>query len=141
MKLCNSWRIQGLRSTYADYVAVALSDTPFIVWGVYCILFEKAHGHDGSVVELRGKRRYHLAVYQRLNCIKALKAGIEVGKEDLDSCLEALDLEIVPEEEVIELDPDLDCLFDVDTQGDLRRANDILERRSKDDRGELECDV
>jgi molybdopterin-guanine dinucleotide biosynthesis protein A len=133
--------LQGLRSTYADYVAVAHSDTPFIVWGIYCLLFERANGHDGAVVELKGKRRYNLAVYHRLNGIKALKGGLEEGKQDLESCLEGPDLGVVTEEEVLELDPELDCLLDVDSQGDLRRANDVLERRSKEELDEIECDV
>ncbi len=133
--------LQGLRSTYADYVAVAHSDTPFIVWGIYCLLFERANGRDGAVAELKGKRRYHLAVYHRLNGIKALKAGLEEGRQDLESCLRDLDLGVVTEEEVRELDPELDCLIDVDSQGDLRRAHDILERRAEAEQVKLEGEV
>jgi molybdopterin-guanine dinucleotide biosynthesis protein A len=134
--------LQGLRSTYAENVAVCYSDTPFIVWGIYCKLFEAAHGHEGAVLVLKGKRRYNLAVVNRLPAIKALKNGVEVGIVDLEGCLRDLDLAEVPEEEIIDLDPKLDCLIDVDTQGDLRKANEVLDRRMEDEeiRKDLECD-
>jgi molybdopterin-guanine dinucleotide biosynthesis protein A len=134
--------LQGLRSTYAENVAVCYSDTPFVVWGIYCKLFEAAQGHDGAVVVLKGRRRYNLAVYNRLPTIKALKAGVETGIEELEGCLLDLDLVEVHEEDVIELDPALDCLLDVDTQGDLRKANEVLDRRKADAeaRKNLECD-
>ena len=121
--------LQGLRSTYADNVAVCYSDTPFIVWDIYDRLYHAAPGHQGAVVEVKGERQYNLAVYSRLTAIKALKAGIEAGTPDLPSCLAELDLAVVPEEEILAIDPELDCLLDVDTQGDLRRANEVLERR------------
>ena len=133
--------LQGLRSTYADNVAVTYADTPFVVWGIYCLLFQAAPGHEGAVVEVKGKMRYNIAVYSRLPTIKALKSGIEGGSQDLEGCLSDLDLAVVPEEEVLALDPELDCLFDVDTQGDLRKAGDILERRTVQERDDLECTV
>jgi molybdopterin-guanine dinucleotide biosynthesis protein A len=133
--------LAGLRSTYADNVAVCYADTPFVVWGLYCLLFEAAPGHQGAVIEAKGKNHYNIAVYSRLPTIKALKTGIDDGSEDLEGCLSGLDLAVVPEEEVLKVDPRLDCLLDVDTQGDLRKANDVLERREEEDRSELECDV
>ena len=135
--------LQGLRSTYAENVAVCSADTPFVVWGIYCKLFEAAQGHDGAVVEAKGERRYNLSVVSRLPAIKVLKAGVEAGNLDLASCLKDLDQAVVTEEEVLELDPDLDCLIDVDTEGDLRTANKVLERREReaDRRKELECDI
>jgi molybdopterin-guanine dinucleotide biosynthesis protein A len=135
--------LQGLRSTYADNVAVCYADTPFVVWGIYCKLFEAAKGHEGAVVDARGERRYHLAVVSRLPAIKALKTGVEAGVRDLAGCLGGLDLVVVPEEDILELDPDLDCLVDVDTEGDLRAANKVLERREAEAerRKEIECDL
>jgi molybdopterin-guanine dinucleotide biosynthesis protein A len=133
--------LQGLRSTYADNVAVCYADTPFVVWGVYCLLFQAASGHDGAVIEVGGKRHYNFGVYSRLPTIRALKLGIDKDHMDLAGCLEVLDLAVVPEDEVVNLDPELDCLLDVDTQGDLRKANLILERRSGEERPELECEV
>lgn len=135
--------LQGLRSTYAENVAVCYADTPFVVWGIYCKLFEAAQGHEGSVVEAKGRRCYNLAVYSRLPAIKALKNGVATGIGDLEGCLKDLDLAVVPEPDIIDLDPLLDCLVDVDTQGDLRKANEVLERRERDEarRKELECEV
>jgi molybdopterin-guanine dinucleotide biosynthesis protein A len=135
--------LQGLRSTYADNVAVCYADTPFIVWGIYCKLFEAASGHEGAVLEARGERRYNLSVLSRLPAIKALKAGVEAGMYHLGDCLGNLDLSFVPEDEILELDPELDCLIDVDTEGDLRMANKVLERRvaEVERRKELECDI
>jgi molybdopterin-guanine dinucleotide biosynthesis protein A len=132
--------LAGLRSTYADTVAVTYSDTPFVSWGIYCLLFPAAAKHAGAVLEVKGKRHYNVAVLQRLPAIKALKSGIEGGKHDLEGCLAELDLAVVTDEQIIDIDPDLDCLFDVDTQGDLRRANDILERRSSKGRTGPECE-
>jgi molybdopterin-guanine dinucleotide biosynthesis protein A len=131
--------LAGLRSTYAENVAVCYADTPFIVWDIYCKLFEATPGHQGAVLEAGGERRYNIAVYSRLPTIKALKNGIDSGTEDLASCLKDLDLAVVPEEEVLELDPELDCLVDVDTQGDLRKANEVLERRATEERRKAEC--
>jgi molybdopterin-guanine dinucleotide biosynthesis protein A len=121
--------LAGLRSTYADNVAVCYADTPFVAWGIYCKLFEAAPGHQGAVLEAKGQRHYNIGVYSRLPTIKTLKTGVEGGIEDLSGCLEGLDLAIVPEEDILDLDPEMDCLLDVDTQGDLRRANEVLERR------------
>jgi molybdopterin-guanine dinucleotide biosynthesis protein A len=134
--------LQGLRSTYAENVAVCYADTPFVVWGIYCKLFEAAHGHNGAVMVIEGQRRYNLAVYNRLPVIKALKNGVETGTTDLEGCLKDLDLAEVPQEDIIDIDPDLDCLMDVDTQGDLHKANEVLERRIHNEaaRKELECD-
>jgi len=135
--------LQGLRSTYAENVAICYADTPFVVWGIYCKLFDAAQGHDGAVVEAKGQHRYNLAVYSRIPSINALKKGMEAGAEDLEGCLRTLDLAIVPEDDIIELDPHLDCLMDVDTQGDLSKANLVLERREREeqDRKDLECDL
>jgi len=135
--------LQGLRSTYAENVAVCYADTPFVVWGIYCLLFEAARGHQGAVLEAEGKRHYNLSVVDRLPAIKALKAGVGEGDLDLGTCLEGLDMAVVPEGDVLELDPELDCLLDVDTEGDLRAANKVLERRDRDAerRRELECDT
>ena len=135
--------LQGLRSTYAENVAVTYADTPFIVWGLYCKLFEAAQGRDGAVLELKGARRYNLAVYNRLPAIKALKAGVEAGTTDLEGCLAGLDLAVVPEEDVVSMDPSLDCLLDVDSEGDLRSANKVLDRRREEEekRRDLECEV
>ncbi len=131
--------LQGLRSTYAENAAVAFSDTPFLVWGIYEKLFHAAVDHQGAVVEAEGKRHYNLAVYSRLSTIKALKDGISAGIQDLPGCLEGLDLAVVPEDEVRKLDPDLDCLLDVDTQGDLHKAQGVLERRQGRDEDDPEC--
>ena len=133
--------LAGLRSTYADNVAVCYADTPFVVWGIYCELFQAAHDHQGAVLEVKGARHYNIAVYSRLPAIKALKAGVDAGIEDLPGCLEGLDLAPVHEEDIRELDPELHCLIDVDTQGDLRKANDILEHRQQQEREDLECEV
>lgn len=135
--------LQGLRSTYAENVAVCYADTPFVVWGIYCKLFEAASGHDGAVVEAKGELLYNLAVYGRMPSIQALKKGVEAGTEDLEGCLKTLDLALVPEDEIIKMDPHLDCLLDVDTQGDLRKANQVLERREREaeELRELECEV
>lgn len=131
--------LQGLRSTYADNVAVCYADTPFQVWGIYDRLFHEAAGHEGAVVEAREGRQYNIAVYSRLPAIKALKRGIDEGRLDLEGCLADLELAVLPEGEVLALDPQLDCLFDVDSQGDLLRANDILERRLSRDGEPPEC--
>lgn len=131
--------LQGLRSTYAGNVAVAFSDTPFLVWGIYVKLFHAAVDHQGAVVEAEGKRHYNLAVYSRLLTIKALKSGISAGTQDLSGCLEGLDLAVVPEDEVRKLDPELDCLLDVDTQGDLHKAQEVLERRQSRGEDDPEC--
>jgi len=134
--------LQGLRSTYAENVAICYADTPFIVWGIYCKLFEAAQGHQGAIVEAKGQRQYNLAVYSRLPTIKALKAGIDAGTLDLEGCLKDMDLAVVPEEDIIDMDPHLDCLIDVDTQGDLHNANEVLDRRMREEeaRKDLECD-
>ena len=132
--------LAGLRSTYADNVAVTYSDTPFVSWGIYCLLFQAAQGHTGAVLEAKGERHYSVAVYIRLPAIKALKKGIEEGSQDLEGCLKELDLVVLPAADIEDMDPDLDCLFDIDTQGDLSRAGDILERRSKTGQSEPECD-
>ncbi len=131
--------LQGLRSTYADSVAVCYADTPFVVWGIYEKLYHAAPGHQGALVEAKGERQYNLAVYSRLPAIKALKAGIEAGTLDLSGCLGDLDLAVVPEDEILAIDPELDCLIDVDTQGDLRRTNEVLERRNGSGEGSPEC--
>lgn len=131
--------LQGLRSTYADNVAVCYADTPFQVWSIYDRLFHEAAGHEGAVVEAKGSRHYNIAVYSRLPAIKALKRGIDEGRLDLEGCLADLDLAVLPEGEVLALDPDLDCLYDVDSQGDLLRAADILERRVNRDGEPPEC--
>lgn len=131
--------LQGLRSTYAETVAVAFSDTPFLVWAIYEKLFHAAVDHQGAVVEAKGERHYNLAVYNRLSAIKALKDGISGRTLDLPGCLEGLDLALVPEDVVRKLDPDLDCLLDVDTQGDLQKAQGVLERRQRRGEDDPEC--
>ncbi len=133
--------LQGLRSTYADNVAVVYSDTPFIVWDIYCLLYEAAKGREGAVVEAQGERRYNLGVYKRLPAIKALKEGTERGEQDMAKCLSSLDLAVVPEDEVRKLDPRLDCLFDLDSPGDLLRAAEHLARREQEARERRECEV
>jgi len=131
--------LQGMRATYADNVAVAYADTPFIAWGIYCLLFERAVGHDGAVLEAKGQRQYNIAVYRRLPAINALKACTAKGSTDLAECLKGLDLGVVKEEEARRYDPRMECLFDVDSQGDLHKAAEILARREQETREKAEC--
>ena len=131
--------LQGLRATYADNVAVSYADTPFIAWGIYCLLFDAAVGHEGAVLEAKGHRQYNIAVYRRLPAINALKAGTAKGLVELEDCLRGLDLAVVKEEEARRYDPRMECLFDVDSQGDLLKAADILARREQETREKAEC--
>lgn len=112
--------LSALPSVRGEYVAVVACDHPRASPEVMEELAERAEGHDGAVpLWPNGYLEPLHAVYRTGSLLRALRgAG---GERRLRKILEGLDIVYVPVEELRELDPWLDCFFNLNSPEDLPR--------------------
>ncbi len=112
--------ISALPFVRSDYVMVVACDHPRASPLVMRRLAERAEGHEGAVpVWPNGYLEPLHAVYRTRSLLRAVR---EAGSERrLRKILEGLDIVYVPVEEVRELDPQLDCFFNLNSPEDLSR--------------------
>ena len=106
----------------SKYVAVVACDHIRASLRVMERLAERAEGHDGAIPRWpNGYLEPLYAVYRTGSLRKAVEEGMRRGERRLKKVLEGLDLIHVPVEELRELDPGLDCFFNLNSPEDLLR--------------------
>jgi len=113
---------QLLPHVRSEYVAVVACDHPRASLRVMERLAGRARGRDGAVpLWPNGYLEPLHAVYRTEGLKRAVEEGVRRGERRLRKILEGLDLVYVPVEELRELDPGLDCFFNLNSPEDLRR--------------------
>ncbi len=115
--------ISTLPNLQGEYVAVAACDTPFLVHGLFPLLFEKAEGRDGAVPWIGGYYEPLLAVYKRERVIKAIEMNLKKGMHKTVDIYEHLDIKKVSEEEIKIIDPELRSFINFNTLESLEQMN------------------
>jgi molybdopterin-guanine dinucleotide biosynthesis protein A len=114
--------LSSLPHVRSEYVAVVACDHPRASLRVMERLAGRARGRDGAVpLWPNGYLEPLYAVYRTEGLRRAVEGGVRRGERRLRKILEGLDLVYVPVEELRELDPGLDCFFNLNSPEDLRR--------------------
>ena len=107
-------------ATFERCVALGC-DMPFASPLVLRALVEMSEGYDAAVPRAADGLHPLLAVYSR-RCLPAIADRLEKGRRRLISFLDQVRVRWVTEAELRPLDPDLRCLFNINTWQDYRRA-------------------
>jgi molybdopterin-guanine dinucleotide biosynthesis protein A len=115
----------GFRASASENCLVVTSSAPFVKPSVLFCLFESIPGFDAAIPRWKtGKVEPLLSVYSRRAFLRAA-AGLK--RRALPSLVDSLyDVRYVSVEDVLmSIDPDLDSLFRIKRDSDLRRARGI----------------
>lgn len=120
----------GLRAVKNDSAIAVACDMPFLNPELLRFLAGQIAGHD-AVVPVCGGRRHPLhGVYSR-TCLPVIEELLQ-GGGGMNDLLSRVKTRVVPQEEVLQLDPEgLSCL-NVNYPEDLDRARVLWERRRRE---------
>jgi molybdopterin-guanine dinucleotide biosynthesis protein A len=122
--------ITGLTETKGDYVLIVACDMPFIQSKVIEYLFKEAENTNGAIFQHpNGWVEPLLAVYKKEPTLKTAKKLYKEGNMRIRYILlETNNVKYIPIQKLTNLDPKHLSLFDVDTNGKLKQAQDILQK-------------
>ena len=120
----------GFERAGGGYALVTGCDMPFIQAEAVQLLFREAQGHDGAVfLWPNGWIEPLLAVYNVEASLSKAAELYDKGELRIRMILRELgDVSMIPVETLKEFDPDLLTLFDADTEGALREAEELLKK-------------
>ena len=116
----------GLNAATFERCVALGCDMPFAGPLVLRALVEMSEGYDAAVPRAADGLHPLLAVYSR-RCLPAIADRLEKGRRRLISFLDQVRVRWVTEAELRPLDPDLRCLFNINTWQDYRRALALAE--------------
>ncbi len=114
----------GLSYCATPFAFLAACDMPFLREDVIRYLVDKAGTYDVIIPRLTDGVEPMHAIYST-TCLPALERLIEAGDLKIMHLFEEVTVLEVPEEELIEFDPALTFVMNVNTPEDLRRAREI----------------
>ena len=120
---------QGSRAAHGDWILVAPVDTPFLSPDLYGRLLEEAQAADGCIPSVGAKPNPLIGVYRREALIRSSEAVLREGEYAARSILPRLRLAHLSEDDLSGLPFGRECTFDIDTEEDLARAEEILASR------------
>ena len=125
--------VTGLQKTLGEYALITACDMPFVSPEIVRWIFTEAEGRDGAVFEWpNGWIEPFLAIYRVEPSLKIAQKLIEEKNLRLRMILRRLpDVKHIPIASLIERDPGLLTLFDVDTNEALKKAEKILEKKDE----------
>ena len=122
----------GLRRVRSEYALILPCDTPFVSLPVLKYLAERSKGFDAAVP------RWPNGYTEPLHSVYRVEASIRVCRETMtesnfriSGMISRLRTMYVPVEEVRNLDPELLTFFNVNSQEDLKKAEEILNSRNQ----------
>ncbi|MCL5317518.1 MAG: NTP transferase domain-containing protein [Thaumarchaeota archaeon] len=116
----------GMEASRSELCFVMMGNTPFIKPNVIFALFEGARGFDAAIPKRPdGSVNPLLAVYRTKSFLRALETNKDAATpQDVVDWLNAIRF-IDVEKEIKPLDPDLNSLFQINTEEDVRKARNI----------------
>jgi molybdopterin-guanine dinucleotide biosynthesis protein A len=122
----------GLRRMRSEYALILPCDTPFVSIPVLMYLAERSKGYDAAVPRWSNGYTEPLhSVYRVEASIRACRETMAESNFRISGMISRLRTRFVPVEEVRKLDPELLTFFNVNSQEDLKKAEEILESRSQ----------
>ncbi|WP_306058508.1 molybdenum cofactor guanylyltransferase [Natronococcus wangiae] len=116
----------GLETVDREYAAVVACDMPFVDPALFELLYDRARGRDGALVQLEDEwYQTTQAVYRTDAMARACAEALEDGDGRILAALEDLDYAVVDEDDLEDI---ADETFEsIDTQEALREAETRLE--------------
>ncbi len=116
----------GMEASRSELCFVMMGNTPFIKPNVIFALFEGARGFDAAIPKRPdGSVNPLLAVYRTKAFLRALETNKDAATpQDVVDWLNAIRF-IDVEKEIKQLDPDLNSLFQINTEEDIQKARNI----------------
>lgn len=109
-----------------DDAALALScDAPFLSTSLLEHLLAACQAHDAAVTITTGRIHPLLSAYKKA-CVPAIRRHIARGDRKVDSFYGDVDVYWVDEEEMKIYDPELASSYNVNTESDLKKAQEYL---------------
>ena len=122
--------LEGLRLAFqrakGEYVLVAPCDTPFVNAEVLSLLARRAIGRGAAVPVVRGYLEPLLAAYRRSDASMAFEKELVVGRGKMGNAVAHLDVNQVPENDILPIDPLLRSFWNINSSEDLARAEEVL---------------
>ncbi len=122
---------RGSQAAHGDWILVAPVDAPFLSPDLYGRLLEEAQASDGCIPDVGPTANPLIGAYGRQALHRVCQAMFHEGERAARSILPHLRLGSLPEEELLGMPFGRDCTFDIDTEEDLARAEEILASRGE----------
>jgi molybdopterin-guanine dinucleotide biosynthesis protein A len=118
-----SGMLSGFRETGGEYVFVTACDMPFVNTAVIEFLFAEARGHAAALIRREDGRLQSLyGVYNARKLIPAIEDALAAGGNKILAPVFELDDTVeVDISRIREIDPDLQCLININTKEDLAK--------------------
>jgi molybdopterin-guanine dinucleotide biosynthesis protein A len=119
----------ALIAAEGDDVLLLACDAPFVSRPVLEHLIANKDCGD-VIIPMRGERFEPLqALYSRTVCLPAVDQALRTGKKRMISFFPSVSVHPIEEETITRLDPSGLSFFNINTEDDLRRAEEIISRR------------
>jgi molybdopterin-guanine dinucleotide biosynthesis protein A len=118
----------GLRACRGDYGFLVACDMPFLSVDVVRYMANMVEGFDVVVPRISGMLEPLHAAYSR-HCLPYIEELLQHKDLKILNLYDKVKVREVPQEDLIQLDPELRFIVNVNTPGDLQRAKDYIARR------------
>jgi molybdopterin-guanine dinucleotide biosynthesis protein A len=127
----------ALRAANQPLVAVVACDMPFV--NANLLAFQRdvliQTGADIAVPHLEGGLEPFHAVYRRLTCLPHIEAALEADQWRVDAWFSKVKVEQIPEETILEWDPELLSFRNVNTPEELQAAIKLAQTQNDEQSG------
>ena len=123
--------LTGFADARGDYSILLPCDTPFISGEVIRLLFETSQGMDATIPRWpNGYVEPLQAVYRTGSALKAAEEAVKKGETRMMSMISLLRrVRYLSTEAIKEIDPGLITFLNVNTQMDLRKAEELIKQK------------
>ncbi|MDD3471233.1 MAG: molybdenum cofactor guanylyltransferase [Syntrophaceae bacterium] len=111
----------GLMSAKNPYSFFVACDMPFLNSDIIKVLVENIKRHDIVIPKINGHFEPIHAIYSK-RCLPFIKKLVLSDSLKILSVLDQVDVLEIPVNEIIQMDPDLDFIMNVNTPEDLKKA-------------------
>ena len=116
----------GITSSKTPWVLAVACDTPFIESHLLEMMLARPLGAEIIAVEVDSQPQPLPALYSA-GCAEVAWRLMSSGRRALRDLIAAVEVSIIPEEEVRRVDPELRSFLDIDTIEDLHRAEHLID--------------
>ncbi len=125
--------LTGLEQAKGEYAVILPCDVPFVSKDVISLLFDLSTGRNACIPRwVNGFIEPLQAVYRKTAALDAAREALKAGGHDMQSMIERLKgTRYISTLVLQQLDPELLTFFNVNTQLDLRKAENMIKKASK----------
>ena len=116
----------GLRAAPTEWAVFCACDMPFPSPSLYRALLSNRDSNDAVVPVVDGRPEPIHAAYSRA-CLEPIRAKIAADRLKISGFFDDVSVHYFTEDRVRQIDPDLLSFFNINTQQDLEKANQIAQ--------------